>query len=159
MIKVNAYRGCFLRFLAVFIIIETVISILMAIGTVWERSSEYILIMILNCAFDGLLILFFFLIKFCKGENYAFGQTEIRVYQKDKCTEVINLDEIESMSYLQFYLKNIFLLSAGCGDSMKYGAWKLYAKYKDGTEKEIAFIGAKDARKIKELYGDKLVLL
>lgn len=152
-LKVNSYRGFILKILFFGIITLTIPIILMALGTIWEISRHYWITLLILSLFEILLIVFFVMIKFCKGINYTFAKNEICVFDKDKLQETIVLQELESISYCAFRYRNIFFLLLGYP---LQGAWKLYVKFNNGDVKEIPFISITDAKKLKLIYGEKL---
>ena len=154
MLKVNEYRGFIIKFIVFFIAILSIFLIVCGVSTIWDKSNETLMCFFCAIIIDVLLICLALLLKFCRGTFFTFTEDEICSYKKDgSLQETIAKKDVESIIYFAFHYRYIGSVITLAGE-LPYGAWKLVIKLHDGNVRILKLIGLKDARKIKEFYGD-----
>lgn len=116
----------------------------------WAFVANICLIVILLCIILAL--------KFYRGKNFKFYENKIEIYNKTKLKDTIDMQDIEEMHYPSFNMRYFVSIFFGVFMRMEGGCWKLYITLKDGTKKELAFLGKRDIKTLKDLYGSLLII-
>lgn len=159
-IKLKSNR-CFIINLTVPFVI--LINILLAIAIIFEITSpeefsEVALLFGLLLVMDFIGVSIFLLAKYKRGKSYIFTTESIRIYDKEKLIDQIEISAVKSMHYYPFRVH--YLITIFAGSLMEGGAWKIHAMGYDGINHEIGFLSEKEAIMLQEkLYPKKLEIM
>ncbi|MDE7453848.1 MAG: hypothetical protein K2N22_05505, partial [Clostridia bacterium] len=152
------YLGFIIKILLVFFILFTLFLILCIISVAcsfWSKG-ENLDVIIMFSVVDFLLLSAILFLAFYKGNNYVFNSEKIKVYKRQRFIEEISVNEIESIRYKPFRFR--YIITIFFGELIDGGAWKLHIKLKDGNSRELGCFSKKDAKQLKELYGEMFVI-
>lgn len=141
-----------------FLIISSIFLMFLIISFIinHETRLEKIFILILFITIELIMISIILIAKYWKGKSYSFNADEIGVYNKGVLQKTIQVSNIEYMHYYPW--KFHYFITMFAGSLNEGGAMKIHVKEKDGKKHELGFIGLKDARKLKKIYNDLMII-
>lgn len=159
-IEIQSNRKC-LIFIPLFVLALNVIAIIiLTCAFLSFRHEKYALEAFLFGLFffaggGIILVVVALIIKYHKGRRYVFSEEAIEVYDKNVLVETIKVSDLTKIAFYPFRLR--YIVTIFSGELSEGGCWKLHCYTSDG-KRELAFFALSDVKKLKELYGDLIVI-